>query len=94
MNDRLLANESVPAEVQKDMSKFEVVLEKGWNKVLIQIEHTYTDDCNASGVPVAADYDVSYLGFYARVTNSHGEALEEIEYSTTGGEAEALQIVN
>lgn len=92
-NDRLLTNSSEPAEVQKDMSVLDVVLKEGWNKVLFQIEHTYTEDVNENGVPVAKDQNVSYLGFYGRVTDKNGNELDGVFTSTTGGEAKDLQIV-
>ncbi len=92
-NDRLLTNSSEPAEVQKDMSVLDVILKEGWNKVLLQIEHTYTEDVNENGVPVAKDQNVSYLGFYGRVTDKKGNAIDGVISSTTGGEVKDLQIV-
>ena len=92
LNDELMNNSTVPAEVHKDMTVLNVVLKEGWNKVLLQIEHTYTEDCNANGVPVAQDYNVSYLGFYGRVTDRNGNQLEGLSYSVNGPTEETLQI--
>lgn len=87
VNDEAVDTRSTPAEVQKDMKKVTVHLNAGWNKVLIQIRHTYTDDKNANGIPVAQDAAVAYLGFYARLSDSTGNAVSGLTYSVTGPNA-------
>ena len=84
VNDIAVTTPSKPSEVQKDMVKKDITLKQGWNKIMLQIKHTYTDDKNANGVPVAKDNDVYYLGFYGRVTDASGNEVEGLEYSVTG----------
>ena len=84
VNDIAVTSPSKPAEVQKDMVKKDITLKEGWNKILLQIKHTYTDDKNANGVPIAKDNDVYYLGFYGRITDASGNEVEGLEYSVTG----------
>ncbi len=91
-NDRALIKPTVPAEVQKDMTVKQVTLKEGWNKLLIQIEHTYTEDVNGNGVPIAKDANVSYLGFYGRITDTSGNEIEGLVYSTECGDESALEI--
>ena len=88
VNDHPVTNVSTPAEVQKDMITADVVLKEGWNKVLLQIKHTYTDDKNSNGVPIAQDSDVYYFGFYGRVTDESGNEVEGLSYSVTGTDEE------
>ncbi len=64
VNDRCMTAPSTPVEVQKDLTKQAVQLHQGWNKLMIQIKHTFTEDVNANGVPVGQDQNVAYLGFY------------------------------
>lgn len=92
-NDQALINPTVPAEVQKDMTIKQVTLKKGWNKLLLQIEHTYTEDVNSNGVPIAKDASVSYLGFYGRITDVSGNAIEGLIYSVEGEGERELAIV-
>ena len=92
-NDQALITPTIPAEVQKDMTIRQVTLREGWNKLLIQIEHTYTEDVNANGVPIAKDYNVSYLGFYGRITDTSGNEIEGLVYSAEGGKEGELEIV-
>jgi len=87
VNDAPIGSASTPAEVQKDMTTSNVHLEAGWNKLLLQIKHSYTEDVNANGVPVGQDANVAYLGFYARVSDTSGNKLDNLTYSTTGGGA-------
>ncbi|QIG39446.1 hypothetical protein G5T42_08090 [Microbacterium sp. 4R-513] len=84
VNDEAVDTRSTPAEVQKDMKKVTVHLNAGWNKVLLQIKHTYTDDKNANGYPVGQDANVAYLGFYARLSDGSGNAVAGLTYSVTG----------
>ena len=91
-NDKAITKPSVPSEVQKDMSIQTVTLKEGWNKLLIQIEHTYTEDTNSNGVPIAKDAHVSYLGFYGRITDASGNAIDGLVYSVEGGKAGELEI--
>ena len=91
-NDKAITKPSVPSEVQKDMSIQTVTLKEGWNKLLIQIEHTYTEDTNVNGVPVAKDAHVSYLGFYGRITDASGNTIDGLVYSVEGGKAGELEI--
>ncbi|WP_269939935.1 discoidin domain-containing protein [Arthrobacter sp. HY1533] len=91
VNDNCVTAPSKPVEVQKDLTRQEVDLKAGWNKVLLQIEHTYTEDVNGNGVPIAKDQDVAYLGFYGRVSDKDGNRIDDIVTSVTGP-AEKLQI--
>lgn len=84
VNDEAVTTASTPAQVQKDMKKQAVHLDAGWNKILLQIEHTFTEDTNANGVPTAADLDVAYLGFYARVSDGSGNKIDDLVYSVSG----------
>ncbi|WP_395028539.1 Ig domain-containing protein, partial [Robinsoniella sp.] len=88
VNDIAVTGPSKPSEVQKDMVIKDIQLKEGWNKILLQIRHTYTDDKNANGVPIAKDNDVYYLGFYGRITDQEGNAPEGISYSVTGTDSD------
>ncbi|MER6949129.1 discoidin domain-containing protein [Nonomuraea sp. NPDC000554] len=92
-NDRCMTDPSTPAEVQKDLTKSAVHLRQGWNKLMIQIRHTYTEDVNANGVPVAQDKNVAYLGFYGRVTDQAGNRIDGLVNSVVGP-SETLKIVS
>ncbi|MDQ6421586.1 discoidin domain-containing protein [Paenibacillus sp. LHD-117] len=91
VNDIAITKPSVAAEVQKDMSIANIKLKAGWNKILLQIKHSFTEDRNANGVPMAQDANVSYLGFYGRVTDINGNKVDNLTYSVTG-DHEALSI--
>ncbi|MFB7208869.1 putative Ig domain-containing protein [Streptomyces sp. NPDC056255] len=92
-NDSCLTNPSTPVEVQKDLTKQAVQLHTGWNKLMIQIKHTYTEDVNSNGVPIAKDQNVSYLGFYGRVADRNGNRIDGLVNSVTGSSG-SLQIVS
>ena len=94
VNDYPVTSPSVPNLVKKDMTKQPIVLQEGWNKLLIQIKHTYTEDLNANGVPDSRDYNVAYLGFYGRITDNSGNKIEGLQYSVSGNvkEGASLQI--
>ena len=92
VNDVPVSRPSTPAEVQKDLVKRDITLRQGWNKLLVQIRHTFTEDRNANGVPVAKDPHVSFLGFYGRVSDAEGNAIPGLEYSLTGDTAGKLAI--
>lgn len=87
VNDIPVTSPSIPVEVQKDLTKKDIHLKQGWNKLLIQLKHTFTEDTNANGVPIAKDLNVSYLGFYGRVTDSNGNEIKGLEYSVIGNAA-------
>ncbi|WP_269939365.1 discoidin domain-containing protein [Arthrobacter sp. HY1533] len=91
VNDRCMTAPSTPAEVQKDQTRQEVELKAGWNKVLLQIQHTYTEDLNANGVPAAKDQNVAYLGFYGRISDANGNRIDGIQ-SSVEGPGKALSI--
>ncbi|MFB6612203.1 discoidin domain-containing protein [Agromyces sp. NPDC056379] len=91
VNDDCVTGTSTPVEVQKDLTKQEVDLKQGWNKVLLQIEHTYTEDVNGNGVPIAKDQDVAYLGFYGRVGDANGNRIDGI-VSSVNGPSDKLKI--
>ncbi|MFF0341680.1 discoidin domain-containing protein [Kribbella sp. NPDC004875] len=93
VNDRCMTPPSTPVEVQKDLTKQAVHLQHGWNKLMIQIKHTYTEDVNANGVPIAKDQNVAYLGFYGRVADQNGNAVSGLTTSVAGP-SPALQIVS
>ncbi|UVI29372.1 putative Ig domain-containing protein [Paenibacillus spongiae] len=84
VNDAAVTEPSEPSEVQKDMTIANVRLKEGWNKILLQMKHTFTEDMNENGVPVAQDADVHYFGFYGRITDSSGNNVEDLTYSVTG----------
>lgn len=92
VNDRCATAPTTPVEVQKDLTKQAILLKQGWNKLMIQIKHTYTEDVNANNVPVASDQNVAYLGFYGRVADQNGNKINGLVHSVEG-EAEALTIV-
>ncbi|MFJ7498093.1 Ig domain-containing protein [Streptomyces sp. NPDC097727] len=92
-NDSCLTNPSTPVEVQKDLTKQAVQLHAGWNKLMIQIKHTYTEDVNSNGVPIAKDQNVAYLGFYGRVADQNGNEIDGLVNSVTGPSG-SLQIVS
>ncbi|MCD5344908.1 discoidin domain-containing protein [Agromyces sp. S2-1-8] len=91
VNDDCITAPSTPVEVQKDLTRREVGLKKGWNKVLLQIQHTYTEDVNANGVPVGKDQNVAFLGFYGRVGDQDGNRIDGI-VSSVNGPSEELKI--
>lgn len=93
VNDRCMTPPSTPVEVQKDLTKQAVHLQQGWNKLMIQIKHTYTEDVNANGVPIAKDQNVAYLGFYGRVADQNGNPVGGLT-SSVAGPASSLQIVS
>ncbi|MFF3958649.1 putative Ig domain-containing protein [Streptomyces sp. NPDC001890] len=92
-NDSCLTNPSTPVEVQKDLTKQAVQLHAGWNRLMLQIKHTYTEDVNSNGVPTAKDQNVAYLGFYGRVADRNGNRIDGLVNSVTGP-SERLQIVS
>ncbi|MFE6736586.1 discoidin domain-containing protein [Microbacterium sp. NPDC057650] len=91
VNDRCVTAPSTPVEVQKDLTRQQVDLKQGWNKVLLQIKHTYTEDVNGNGVPIAKDQDVAYLGFYGRVSDKDGNRIDGV-VSSVNGPADKLRI--
>ena len=91
VNDVPVTEYSAPTEVQKDMTVENVTLNAGWNKLLIGIHHTFTEDLNGNEVPTAQDKNVSYLGFYARFTDRLGAEVPGLTYSVEGP-ADALTI--
>ncbi|MEV6269411.1 discoidin domain-containing protein [Kribbella sp. NPDC051936] len=93
VNDRCLTPPSTPVEVQKDLTKQAVQLRQGWNKLMIQIKHTYTEDVNANGVPIAKDQNVAYLGFYGRVADQNGNTVSGLT-SSVAGPVPSLRIVS
>ncbi|MFG1819384.1 discoidin domain-containing protein [Kribbella sp. NPDC049174] len=93
VNDRCMTPPSTPVEVQKDLTKLAVHLRQGWNKLMIQIKHTYTEDVNSNGVPIAKDQNVAYLGFYGRVADQSGNAVNGLANSVAGP-SESLKIVS
>lgn len=92
VNDKTLTAPTVPVEVQKDLTKQAVLLKQGWNKLMIQIKHTYTEDVNSNNVPLGFDDSAAYLGFYGRVTDQNGNKINGL-ISSVEGETEALNIV-
>ncbi|MFD8745741.1 putative Ig domain-containing protein [Streptomyces sp. NPDC059616] len=92
-NDSCLTSPSTPVEVQKDLTKQSVRLRAGWNKLMIQIKHTYTEDVNSNGVPTAKDQNVAFLGFYGRVADRNGNTIDGLINSVTGSSG-SLQIVS
>ncbi|MCJ8012665.1 discoidin domain-containing protein [Paenibacillus sp. KQZ6P-2] len=93
VNDKCVTASSVPVEVQKDLTKQAIQLKQGWNKLMIQIKHTYTEDVNSNNVPIAADQNVAYLGFYGRVTDQNGNKINGLVQSVEG-DTNALRIVS
>ncbi|GMX63724.1 hypothetical protein Elgi_32210 [Paenibacillus elgii] len=92
VNDKRVTAPTAPVEVQKDLTKQAIELKQGWNKLMIQIKHTYTEDVNANNVPIAKDQNVAYLGFYGRVADQSGNKINGLIQSV-GGEADTLKIV-
>lgn len=92
VNDKVLTAPTVPVEVHKDLTKKEVQLKQGWNKLMIQIKHSYTEDVNENGVPLGLDDSAAYLGFYGRVADQNGNKIEGLVYSTKDGSG-TLEIV-
>ncbi|WP_308638248.1 OmpL47-type beta-barrel domain-containing protein [Paenibacillus silvisoli] len=84
VNDVAVTKPSTPTEVQKDMTSATVNLKAGWNKILLQMLHTYSEDLNGNGVPTAQDANVYYFGFYGRVTDSNGNKVGNLTYSVAG----------
>ncbi|TCC07896.1 discoidin domain-containing protein [Kribbella soli] len=93
VNDRCLTPPSTPVEVQKDLTKQAVHLRQGWNKLMIQIKHTYTEDLNSNGVPIGKDQNVAYLGFYGRVADQNGNTVSGLANSVAGPST-SLQVVS
>ncbi len=78
VNDKLVhENESAVESTNKDQYKKSIKLKEGWNKILIEVQHTRTH----------------YVGFYARLCDKDGNEVEGLEYSVTGDQAEKLSIV-
>ncbi|OME86064.1 hypothetical protein BK120_08725 [Paenibacillus sp. FSL A5-0031] len=92
VNDACVTTPTTPVEVQKDLTKQAIQLKQGWNKLMIQIKHTYTEDVNANNVPVGKDQNVAYLGFYGRVADQNGNKISGLIQSVEG-EAASLKIV-
>ncbi|WP_171629486.1 discoidin domain-containing protein [Paenibacillus plantarum] len=92
VNDKAVTTPSIPVEVQKDLTKQAILLKQGWNKLMIQIKHTYTEDVNSNNVPTPLDQNVAYLGFYGRVADQNGNKINGL-VQTVKGEAAALEIV-
>ncbi len=61
--------------------------------MMIQIEHTFTEDVNENGVPIAQDQNVAYLGFYGRVADQNGNKIDGLIHSVEG-DTETLKIVS
>ncbi|WP_193726735.1 discoidin domain-containing protein [Paenibacillus guangzhouensis] len=93
VNDRCVSSPTTPVELQKDLTKQAIQLKQGWNKMMIQIKHTFTEDVNANNVPIGADQNVAYLGFYGRVTDQNGNRINGIMNSVEG-DASSLKIVS
>lgn len=81
------------ADPQKDDTKVKVTLKAGWNKLLIQLFHSYTEDVDEDGVPLGGDASAAYAGFYGRVTDASGNEIENLTYSVTGA-SKNLEIVS
>ncbi|MEH7304987.1 DUF7402 domain-containing protein [Neobacillus drentensis] len=92
VNDKCVSEPTTPVEVQKDLTKQAIQLKQGWNKLMLQIKHTYTEDVNANNVPIAADQNVAYLGFYGRVADQNGNMINGI-INSVEGDSGALSIV-
>ncbi|NOU70363.1 hypothetical protein GC098_02745 [Paenibacillus sp. LMG 31458] len=92
VNDKAVTTPSTPVEVQKDLTKQAIQLKQGWNKLMIQIKHTYTEDVNSNNVPLGFDQNVAYLGFYGRVADQNGNKINGLVQSVKGAAA-ALEIV-
>ncbi|NOU88642.1 hypothetical protein GC102_23220, partial [Paenibacillus sp. LMG 31460] len=92
VNDKAVTTPSTPVEVQKDLTKQAIQLKQGWNKLMIQIKHTYTEDVNSNNVPLGFDQNVAYLGFYGRVSDQDGNKIDGLVHSVKGAAA-ALEIV-
>ena len=88
--DRLFVNKEEvrrdvqPQEVHRDQRKQPLLLKQGWNRILLEIRHDYTADTNTNGVEIAEDACVSYLGFYARVSDAEGKEVPGVLYSVVG----------
>ncbi|MEV0289930.1 discoidin domain-containing protein [Kribbella sp. NPDC050820] len=93
VNDRCMTPPSTPVEVQKDLTKQAIHLQQGWNKLMLQIKHTFTADVNSNGVPIGKDHNVAFLGFYGRVADQYGNQLGGLANSVTGP-ASSLEIVS
>lgn len=91
-NDRLVNGPTVPAEVKKDLTIHRIKLKAGWNKILLQIRHTFTEDVNSNGIPIGKDFHVAYLGFYGRITDPTGNSIADLAYSLSGDQPEKLTI--
>lgn len=78
VNDKMVhENESAVESSNKDQYQKNIKLKEGWNKVLIEVQHTRTQ----------------YVGFYARLCDKDGNEVEGLEYSVLGDQAEKLSIV-
>lgn len=93
VNDIPVSKPSVPCEVQKDLVKRDIQLKQGWNKLMVQLKHTFTEDLNGNGVPIAKDHHVAFLGFYGRVCDRDGNTVPSLEYSVSGDTVKAISIV-
>ncbi|NOU98881.1 galactose-binding domain-containing protein, partial [Paenibacillus planticolens] len=92
VNDKAVTTPTTPVEVQKDLTKQAILLKQGWNKLMIQIKHTFTEDVNSNNVPTPLDQNVAYIGFYGRVADQNGNKINGLVPSVKG-EAAALEIV-
>ena len=84
LNDAEVRRDVQPQEVQRDMRRHRVSLKQGWNRIFLEIQHDYTADTNTNGVEIATDACVSYLGFYARVSDAEGKEVPGVLYSVVG----------
>ncbi len=82
VNDVQVQGATEPVLVQKDLTVKDITLKKGWNKLLIQINHTFTDDVYRDHNKM--DNNVIYAGFYGRITDSNGNEIEGLQYSVSG----------
>ena len=78
VNDKLVhQNDTAVESSNKDQYRQSVTLKEGWNKLLIEVQHTR----------------VHYLGFYARLCDKDGNEVKDLIYSVMGDQEESLQIV-
>lgn len=88
VNGVALTSPSTVVEPQKDQQKQTVNLNQGWNSILIEIYHSYTDDVVEGklidGIMNLPDKHGEYLGFYGRLTDTNGNEVPNIQYSVTG----------
>ena len=78
VNDNLVhENEKAVESSNKDQYMSSIRLKEGWNKVLLEVQHTR----------------VHYLGFYARLCDKDGNEIKDLIYSVMGNQSEGLEIV-